>query len=89
MVTTSCSSTTGMISTPSSSCAAGTDIDRHATRNALDRHLLLLQRDLGNFVPLLDPGADHDPAPLDLALADLELFFGQLDAFGSVLLMHR
>ena len=89
MVTTSCSSTTGMIRHPVLFALRRCRLDWHATRNALDRDILLLQLDLGKFVSLLDPGADHDPTQLHLTFADLELLFGEPDAFGSVILLHR
>ena len=63
-------------------------LDRHAKGHALDCHLTLPQRDLGHLVPFFDPGADHDPATLDLALGEIQLFFGQRDALGLIDVRH-
>ena len=53
--------------------------DWHAKGDALNRHILLLQLDLGDLVALLDTRVNHHPAALHLAFAKLELLFHQLD----------
>src|SRR4051794_4925837 len=64
-------------------------LDRSADRHALDDHVLLAEGDLGELLALLDARADHHPAALDLALADLDPLLDELEALGPLVLGHR
>jgi hypothetical protein len=65
-------------------------LDRTAHRHTLDRHILLPQRGLGDLIPLLNPGADHHAATLDLTLADAQLLLSKLnDVIAAGGLAHR
>src|SRR4051812_19341171 len=54
-------------------------VEQAADRDALHRDVVLPQRYLGQLLAGVDLGPDADPAPIDLARADLQLLLRQCD----------